>query len=431
MEVLLINPSGTEFLGSGYTNPPLGLLYLAGEMRRHKIGVRVIDGCVEKIRLENEPDVVGIPCLTPARHRAFELVYRVRKKWPKVKIVMGGAHPSIMAKQILDNYPVDAVCKGEGETWLRKYVLGETDGSEKFHYDNVDDIAFPAWDMIDLERYRYKFKLRADVEFSRGCPAHCNFCSSWHIWPKYRVRSGKNMVEELIYLRKRGIRKFTFIDDAFTIIHDAVVDLCEEILKRPILADIQFAITTRADTVNKELLKLLARAGCSSISYGVESGSPKMITAVHKGMVSYGGKADPKEYIQTCETAIKNTEVAGITAIALMMVGNPGESEETINDSLAFLKRANPGRIGSVGGVWIMPGTALYQKAKRKGMIDDSFWLKRNKLMFWPCPKARKWQRKLYSYNKKIWWRHVLAKPYPRAFTGRLIRKARLAFIGR
>jgi len=110
---------------------------------------------------------------------------------------------------------------------------------------------------------------------------------------------------------------------------------------------------------------------------------------------------------------------------ALMMVGNPEETNASIAKSRDFLKKANPTQVGCLGSIWLLPQTALYHKAKREGIIDDDFWLTRKPMMSWPHKprQLRKWYRTLLSYNRYFYWRNLLATYYPRAFIGKLCRK--------
>lgn len=148
MKVLLANPSGTEYTFTGSTSPPLGLLYLVSELRKYKIEVDFIDGCIagKKHALnyikESKPDIIGFPCLTPERHAVWDFLAET-KKISDAKIVVGGAHPTSLPNQVLENYPVDEVCTGEGEKWLSHYAL--TGDNKPSQYENLDDIEFPAW----------------------------------------------------------------------------------------------------------------------------------------------------------------------------------------------------------------------------------------------------------------------------------------------
>jgi anaerobic magnesium-protoporphyrin IX monomethyl ester cyclase len=393
--VLLINPPDTT--QDGYTNPPLGLLYLAGTLLKHNIGVAVLDCCIEgkeaieRKMFELRPDVVGITCLTPARHRAFEVAALVKEFDPNVLVVLGGVHATIMYKQILQHYrAVDCAVLGEGEFTLLEIAQGKpfceingiayrgsngeliTTAPREF-VKNLDDIAFPAWHLVDLWKYQPigKGKVngislmnvpRVSVIFSRGCIGHCSFCSTWRNWKGYRHRSPLNMVEELELLYNMGIRHFCFADDALTINIEAVIMLCNEIIRRKL--KIAFHVTTRCDKVNYDLLLKLKKAGCYNIAYGVESGSTKILNSLGKTWS-----------INDAEKAILHTKRVGIKVTAMVLVGMVGETWQSLNQTVELLRTTKPDEVGTAGCMWILPATLLYSQCVAKGFIDDDFWL--------------------------------------------------------
>ncbi len=393
--VLLINPHDTA--QDGYTNPPLGLLYIAGTLEKHGFSVQIVDGCLEgkdsirKALVDLHPQFVGITCLTPGRKKALEVARMVRETDPDILIVLGGAHPTIMYKQMLEQYDcVDLIVLGEGEQTYLKIVQGtpydsipgiayRSDGNvvktaEKANVTNLDEIPFPAWNLVDLSRYRAwgngtfnginlaKFP-RVSVIFSRGCTGHCDFCSTWWIWKGYRNRSPENMADELEWLyRDFGVRHFCFADDAFSVNRAATIGLCNEIIKRNL--QIAFFATTRTDCVDEELLRLMKQAGCYEVSYGIETASQELLDGMNK-----------ENEINNAVAAIQMTKAAGLRATALMIVGNIGETDETVRETLRFLKKANPDVVASSGGLWVLPGTKVYQYCKKLGFIEDEFWL--------------------------------------------------------
>jgi len=395
MKVLLINPPGTD--QSGFISPSPGLLYLAGNLLKHSIDVQFVDGCLEGLSAitraveEYSPDIVGIPCLTYYRHRAIEIAQLVKEMRPQVKVVFGGAHASIMYDQLLSNYPcIDYIVIGEGEMTLLELAQGNDvagiDGlayrehgaviknKTRQYVENLDELPFPAWHLIDFTKYPpwgrgYKNGInlgrapRVPVVFSRGCKGHCDFCSSWWLWRGYRHRSPRNMADELEMLyRTFRMRHFCFVDDAMSVDMQATMELCDEIVARKL--KIAFSITTRTDCVDEQLLKKLKAAGCYQIAFGIETGSPELLTKIFK-----------ENSVETSEKAIHMAKAEGIRVTALIMVGNIGETYETITDTLNFLKRTQPDELGSGIGLYIMPGTKLYRECKHRGVIDDDFWL--------------------------------------------------------
>lgn len=395
--VLLINPPEAEQIT--FNNPPLALLYLAGTLKKHGIRVKVIDGffCgwggVKKEIKTFKPTIVGVPCLTPFRHKSYRVAKIVKKIDPKILTVFGGVHSTIMHKQLIKNYPfIDIVVRGEGERVLLKIAQdkdlkrikgityrkeGETIiNSPQEYVKNLDTIPFPAWEMIDLKKYPplplgegvfdgidIRKEPRVSVVFSRGCPGKCTFCSTWWIWRGWRCRSGKNMANEIELLHKKyGIKHFCFADDCMTADEEKTIDLCDEIIKRKL--KIVFVITTRTDVVSLKMLRKLKRAGCYAIHYGIESVSPKILERMNK-----------INEVENAYKAVELTKRADIKASALMITGSVGDTIATINQSIRFLQKTKPDFISTAGGLWVFPGTKVYHYLKKKGRIDDSFWL--------------------------------------------------------
>lgn len=395
IKVLLVNPYETE--QDGFSNPPLGLLYLAGTLLHHGFEVMVVDGCKEgknaviKALSEYMPDFVGISCLTPGRKRAIEIASLAKQICGKIPVILGGAHPTIMYRQILEHYPdVDYIVMGEGEQTLLELVQGaslqEIDGlvyrqdgavvktKPRTYCNNLDDIPFPAWHLLDLSRYPgwgegkhngivLRDHPRISVIFSRGCSGHCDFCSTWWIWKGWRHRSAKNMVDELELLyRDHNIRHFCFADDAMTVDRQATIELCDEIIHRNLI--IAFHVTTRTDCVDEEMLRKLKQAGCYTITFGIETGSSRLLNEMGK-----------ENDIENSIRAISLCRKIKLPVTALLIVGNVGETEETVLETRDLLKRAMPDEVGCAGALWVLPGTKLYQDCCRKGIINDDFWL--------------------------------------------------------
>ncbi|MBU4464012.1 MAG: B12-binding domain-containing radical SAM protein [Proteobacteria bacterium] len=399
-KVLLINPH--ELKQGDFFCPPLGLLYIAGTLRDKGIDVQFIDGCIrglpgirEKIRTYF-PDIVGITTHTSTRKKALAIARMVKDINKNATVVMGGVHPTIMYQQLLEHYDdVDIVVRGEGEISFLKIAQGinldKIDGivyrdgtkviknSNRRYVENLDTLPFPAWDLIadTLQKYPTTFPEglknydgidishgpRIPVMYSRGCLGHCDFCSSWWIWKKPRYRSAKNMVDEIEWLYESfKIQHFCFYDDTLTMNKQATIDLCDEIVKRRL--HIAFYVTTRVDCVDFEILEKLKQAGCYAVGYGIETASPRLLSKMKK------------EYdVQTSEKAIALTRRAGLIPGVLLIVGYIGETEETIDETIDFLQRTGVESVGTVGGLWLFPGTGTYRYAKKIGVIDDNFWL--------------------------------------------------------
>lgn len=415
MKILLLSPptnievfwqAGSKKKGEQRT-PPLGLGYIASILEHAGYDVNLIDMFNtsfeegERIIRQEKPDIVGISCFTEFRIGSLKLAKLVKAVNPNIKVIMGGSHAAIMYEQVLRNYPVDYIVMGEGEITMLELVnaLGNNTPAESIKgiafmkngqvmkterrppILDLDTIPFPAHHFFDIDAYEpenfrlpRKFVLKDDTNMtgklrktsiitSRGCPFKCQYCSTSLFWGhKWRSRSAKNVLDELemLYI-DYGIRYFVFVDDAFTADHSRAIDICKGILERGL--DICWTCCTRTNYISAELLEWLAKAGCFMISYGIESGSSAILKTIHK-----------HQSIEQIIQAFNMTHDAGITTTMLLMVGNPGESDTTIKETMDLIKRADPTFI-SVAITQIYPGTELYEIAKEKGFIDDDYWL--------------------------------------------------------
>lgn len=395
--VLLVNPPKVD--QGGYKPSPLGILYLASYLRKYcpKVKVKIVDGAIEGERAvlntltSFKPDLVGVSSLTPGRHQALWVVRKAKKIIPTCMIVLGNVHPTIMWKQMMENYQeIDFIIRGEGEEALYELVAGcqlsgignlvwrsknkIVDNKTKPMIKDIDSILFPAWDLVNPQRYPPRGsgyengvdlsrEVRFPLIFSRGCMGACTFCSSWMIWKGYRYRKGRLVADEIQMLYDQyHARHFVFQDDTLTGSREEVISFCQEIIKRKL--KIAIYGTTRADKVDPILLKYMKRAGFYELSYGIESGSPRMLARINK-------RTELKDNLY----AVQITKKAGLKANALIMHGLPGETK---NDRLLteeYLNITKPDETGTVGAVWIFPGTVLYEQAKHAKLIEDSFWL--------------------------------------------------------
>ena len=390
MKILLIcPPSGIPFNGDNY---PLGLLYLAGVLEKegHEVLVKNYHGkSWEKVKeeivrviKEYSPDILGLSCLTMNRISCFKLSKIAKKIIPEIRVILGGVHASSMCEQILENFPVDAIVLGEGEITTPKLVNAfEKNKSLK----NIPGIAFKHEEKIRLnpglefiknldelpipkhELFAENIKKTGEAVMttSRGCPFYCIFCLNTEYWGrKWRPRSAKNVVDEIEYIVKKipFVKKIVIRDDTFLLDNKRVIDICDEIIKRKI--KIRWTGSGRIDAISKEMLLKLKETGFENIGYGVESGSPKILKTINKKIT--------REQIRN---TIKLTNEVGLSYYVFLMVGNPGETWETVKESSKFLEKLENLKIENVGRLQIYPNTAIYELAKKQGIIDDSFWL--------------------------------------------------------
>jgi len=372
-------------------NHPLGLCYIQSYLKRetdhevkmidlHNVPPEKSKGIIEK---EN-PDIVGISCLTANRMNSINLAKIAKEINPDITTILGGHHANFMYEQLLPNFPfVDYTVFGEGEITMTDLVQNldhpeKVNGIAFMHngkiiktpqreISNLDMLPFPCYDDVDLKQYlgHRKFekgKRRTGVITSRGCNSACHFCNESVFWRGWRVRSATSVVDELEWLvNNQGIEFVFFADDIFSIDEQRVIDICSEIRKRKL--DLDWWCETRVDCVTERMLIAMRDSGCFIVEYGAESGSQKILDSINK-----------KITVEQTRNAFNLTKKVGMMTEFLFMVGNPGETWDTIQETKDILAELSPDfLVGSV--TYVYPATVLYNLAKKQGMIDDSYWL--------------------------------------------------------
>jgi len=408
MRILLISP----MIAQVKTHPPLGLCYIQSCL--DKAGYtdsKIVDAYnsydeIKKIIKDYNPDIVGISCFTMYRGSSFKLAKLTKKIKPDVKIILGGPHATFMWEQIMKNFDfVDFIVVGEGEITTIQLVealdkglpLKDVKGivfrkngkviktGQRPFIKNIDRIPFPSYRDINFADYAVAKSLehhrkskchgcpgycaierKAGIITSRGCIFDCNFCANVKFWSrKWRPRSAKNVVDEIEWLYKNhNIEFFTFYDDIFTNDPKRVIKICKEIIKRKL--KIRWYVETRVDRVSKEVFEWMKKAGCIMVQFGVESGSEKILRNVNKKIT--------RKYIIN---AFKLAKEVGLKTEMFLMVGNPGETKETIDETKGLIDMLKPDVLVAYL-TRVLPSTRLYEMAKQKKLIDDDFWLTEN-----------------------------------------------------
>lgn len=401
MKVLLIYPPAFNMITTNVPSavdeesgfyPPLGLLYIAAYMEEnshHKVEIldtQVLklsyDDIEEEIR-KRQPDVVGIQTMTFTVIDAIETARRVKKVSDKIKIVLGGPHVFIYPEESISIPEVDYLVLGEGEITFTKFIncLEEGGNLEEIKglvfkkdgkiihtginplIDDLDSLPIPARHLLPIEKY-YSVLARytpvTTMMTSRGCPYQCIFCDRPHLGKSFRCRSAMKVVDEMQICKEMGIREFFLYDDTFSIKRDRVVQVCDEIIKRKL--DIHWDIRARINTMDKELLQMLKKAGCARIHYGIESGTPEIIKVLKKGID-----------LERAKEVFKETKKAGITTLGYFMLGNPTETREQMLKTIEYAKELDADFI-HCALTTPFPGTELYTMGLEKGILPYDYW---------------------------------------------------------
>ena len=325
MNVLLVQPA-PPFPSFGDALP-IGLASIASFLRKENINVRMIDLGKQDIPLDFIPDIVGIGASTPYSKNAVFCSKKVRKLFPHSKIVFGGHHFTAVPE---DAFPyADAVVRGDGELAMLDICYNGI--SERIvngtPIENLDDIPLPDEDLLYCI-YKGR-KTRLHIVGARGCPFNCVFCAEHSKVVRYH--SVDYFVENLQILAQRYHNNIFISDDIFTLNKVRATEICEKILRMQL--DLRLRVFGHINCFDKDLLLLMKQAGVHTVSYGIESGNNNILRLINK-----------KFTVEQASEVIKKTAETGINVNCLYMVGNIGETEETVADTVAFALRASKER---------------------------------------------------------------------------------------
>jgi len=387
MKITLVNPPYPPSVHSHPAFIPLGLAYLGAVAEKAGHKVTVIDCQAEKIAPENFRDriaqtpseIIGVTATTLLYKSAMKLVGIAKEVQKQAVTILGGSHGTFWGESALKEYPaLDIVLRKEGELTFIELVeklesktsignvLGITYRSgnkivrnaDRPFIENLDSLPFPAHHLLPLEKLKHNGKIIFPLVSSRGCVYWCDFCSTVRMFGRgYRMRSPKNVVDEMQLIHdKYGIDQVTFYDDAFSVDRNRVVKICEELHSRHLR--LKWDCGTRVDMVDRELLKTMHHAGCFAVWLGVESGSETILGAMNK-----------KIKIDQTKIAYKTAHQVGLMTIANVVLGFPGETEQTALETIRLVKELNPDDVGFYIAT-PYPGTPMYEK-----VIENS-WLR-------------------------------------------------------
>ena len=444
--IVFLNPPGRVLLGPDgmpterkHCTPPLGLAYLASNLRAAGYGVKVIDSLAEgydnERRVENfifyglsdneicdrikeiNPTMVGISILfSNLACEALRIAKIIKNERPHIKLVLGGHHPSSMPDKIMSlHHYIDFILIGEADETLVKLCRGLVTGDDAlshirglcwrdsqgdvinndrllpseykgvdFQYfsrkfspnpTSLDRLPFPAWDLFPMDAYWSSsvrlgasdtFKERYGVMVStRGCPHICDFCTSPLMggFKNYRKRSNQDVIDEILYLRAEyGIEEIQFLDDNFFVSRLRVKELLKLISEH--CKGMLFSVPagTEANTLDEEIISLLATAGFYRITLAIESGNPEIQEA----------RIDKNVDLSKVPVTIELLRKYGLEVRAFFMIGFPGESRDSIHNTASYALSLDLDDF-AISVVTPLPGTPLFEEALAKNLLSVEF----------------------------------------------------------
>ena len=390
--ILLIHPKLENSYFAEIKLPPLGLAYIAGALRAAGYDrVRIVDANlsrnsfseIHKAVAADPPDIVGLSLTTPVFEISLEISRMLKRLKPGTKIIFGGVHPTLFPRDVASLESVDYVVFGEGERTAVELIKAfekerEPEGLRGVAFkkdgrvivnaprplvENLDELPMPAYDLLPVRRYSNPQAAHAPLGMmltSRGCPFQCIFCDNHVVLGKrFRANSARRMIEEWrILVRGFGVKEIMFKESDFTLDRERVREFCELLMQEPKKAF--WTCNGHIGNLDLALLRDMRRAGCRLIQYGVESGDQNILDTLKKGIT-----------VQQIIKTFRLTRQAGIRTVANVMIGNPGDTRETIAKTIDLTKRIKAD-YANIQFCTPFPGTELYSMAaENKWFLDD------------------------------------------------------------
>jgi anaerobic magnesium-protoporphyrin IX monomethyl ester cyclase len=398
--IIFVNPNvpaGRRYgplASAGANEPPLGLCYLAAFMRQ-EAAVEILDAQALGLDiretaariLDSRPDYLGISASTMGIRSAGQVAEAVKRSLPSVRVVLGGCHASAAPAETLRSFPgFDAAVAGEGEETFRELFRGWEGGQgvagvagaavrdggtvrvnpARGRIKDLDSLPVPAFDLLpDLKAY-YRLsgqnmggKNGFSLVTSRGCPGRCTFCDRSVFGNEVTLHSAGYVVEMVRRLRSLGVSDILFEDDNFALSRERVLRFSA--LMREQRPGIRWSFMARADSADAEMLAAARAAGCWQVSFGIESGSRKILDLYRKGITP-----------EQARDAVRRARAAGLRVKCFFMWGNPGDDAETVAESMRFIRETDADDI-SITFFTPFPGAELWGDARRYGDFETEW----------------------------------------------------------
>ncbi|MDP2649591.1 MAG: radical SAM protein [bacterium] len=370
--------------------PKLGLGYLASYLRKNNPGIELSLSFASddlKADLQREkPDIVGFSSMTHAFKMQTEKAKMVKDKFG-LPIIFGGVHISLTPNALPKFVDVGVISEGEEvlSRLLRDYQKGlafakasvgklknkkisslvfwEKDKlvvtGPPLLVEPIDKIPSPDWDFLRVGKNG-----PGHIMTSRGCPYRCRFCEAGNFWKKYRAHSAEYVVEEVEKIYKRyGRGELVIMDDLFFVNKVRLEKITDLLEGKGLSKKMRFEVIGRADLFNEEIVRILKRMNVFAISFGMESGSERILRYLKNETVTL-------EQIRKATLLAKKYKMQ---VLGTFMVGTPGETEEDIRKTIEFIKELDLDQVG-VNVTTPFPGTQLWEEAKKKGLVKEDLW---------------------------------------------------------
>ena len=443
MKILVINPPRVdgypvvreeryEHKDMGAVYPPLNLLYVTSVLRKDGFDVSIIDANgfnlsyndIINIADEIKPKIIISRIGFDTQYDDISFLKSMKERYKSILIVRNKIISDVdwlREKFLLENNFIDIFLNVEPDAVISKVVshiinqgvnnLKELKGISFIEngkvittepaevIKNLDEIPFPAYDLLpNLKPYHTGVldSPFATVVTSRGCPFQCTFCAYANMG--HRFRSAENVVEELRWLKKdMNLKSFLFFDDLIGLKRDVFLDILKLMIKEKL--NLRWVSCTRANLITDEMLKLMKKAGCEEMALGIESGSEKVLNATHKNIK-----------LDDIRKAAKLLHKNKILFYGLAIIGLPGETRETVKETLKFIKEIDPFYTQFTFAT-PFPNTEIYKYYKENNLLLTEDWSKYSPLSLEPVIRTKELSPEELKELRAYLYRKLILRP--------------------
>lgn len=448
MRILIVNPPRVdgypvvreeryEHKDMGAVYPPLNLLYTAAVLEKQKHDVHVIDANGFNITLSElkeemdqiRPEIVITRCGFDTQDEDVKVLKYAKEKHHAVTIIRNKIISEVLPLKkeflkkhkfidIFVDYELDLVIssliknlnalpKVNGISYLKGNKLITT---RPFNIKsiNIDTLPYPAYHLLpDLKHYHTgvlnpPFAL---VSTSRGCPFQCSFCAYARMG--YRIRKPENIILELQYLKQKlGMKNFLFFDDLLGLNKQQFISLLKQMIQKKL--NLKWVGCTRANLLTEEIVLLMKRSGCVEMAIGIESGAEKVLKMTKKGVT-----------LNDIRNAAGLLKKAGILFYGLAIIGLPGETKQTIEETIRFIREIDPFYTQFCFAT-PFPNTEIYQYYEKNNLLLTRNWQKYSPLAPEPVIRTKELSKQQLMELRSYIYKKLILRP------GYLIKKIRL-----
>jgi len=381
MKVFLVRGKSARPINRFYPN--LGIVSIASVIRNFcdvkifDLGLSGNENFIQNVK-KHKPDIIGFTTSIDDYGEVLNLASICKRISPKLVIITGGPHSTLIGKNALNYRDVDITVCGEGEETVIKLLKAIEKGedfskingiiyregekikkNERTRFYDLDKQPLPSWDLYNLKNF---FPI-LPIETSRGCPYQCPYCAEgWINGVMVRQKSVKHVVKEIEYCKEFGVKHFRFADSTFNFKKERLIELTRAFLDSNL--EITWSAYARFETIDEDSLKLAKESGCVSLYFGIESGDDQVLRNMRN---SYNW-----EHIKHIQKIAKKI---GLHLHCNFIVGFPDETELNVNNTLKVIKQVRPDST-FVSTFFVVPMTETHREANRYGIeFIDPNWV--------------------------------------------------------